>query len=594
MTARTAARPNSAIRCSDTEARGAGPRSPEADSRTAGRPSAAGSPWSETVNGSARRDPLAAGVAPPGFGLELTSRRAADSTVRTRPIGGCAAPVGPRDDERLAHASRRPCRPARSPRRSALRRCAAPTGARPRCRPCRRRSRRARASCAARGPGRRARARAAPPCPRARASPGTLRESRLASTTMRRLERPGRTPVDRGEVALAVDRAQAVGRAPGGELARAAAPARRDRRAPPSPAEPGRRDGNAARQLAQRVARRLARRAERARRRRTRPRPGGVVAGARPVGERERAHEEAISAGRKAARYRRLSSTDPTYRPSPGSPDPNALNERLTFAPRLSDSRGRPRSPHPPRRRRAADPDAAVVPAAARRLRGRARVRRPRGARALLRADVRPRRARRDAAADGRPRGLPAAAREGRARPDHHAHAPRARRSTRSSGSSSGADDYITKPFSMREFRSRVKAALRRAGMARQRRRRRGAGRGRRPADRPGQAHRAAARRHGPDHVRRVRDPQRAGAQPRPRVHARHAARARVGRLGLPRPAHRSTSTSGTCARSSRPTRRSRSTSSPCAASATASATRSELVRPPALPAQPPRPRSSR
>ena len=31
-----------------------------------------------------------------------------------------------------------------------------------------------------------------------------------------------------------------------------------------------------------------------------------------------------------------------------------------------------------------------------------------------------------------------------------------------------GADDYITKPFSMREFRSRVKAALRRSGMARQ------------------------------------------------------------------------------------------------------------------------------
>jgi DNA-binding response OmpR family regulator len=29
-----------------------------------------------------------------------------------------------------------------------------------------------------------------------------------------------------------------------------------------------------------------------------------------------------------------------------------------------------------------------------------------------------------------------------------------------------GADDYITKPFSMREFRSRVKAVLRRSGMA--------------------------------------------------------------------------------------------------------------------------------
>jgi DNA-binding response OmpR family regulator len=32
-----------------------------------------------------------------------------------------------------------------------------------------------------------------------------------------------------------------------------------------------------------------------------------------------------------------------------------------------------------------------------------------------------------------------------------------------------GADDYITKPFSLREFRSRVKAALRRAGMAHRR-----------------------------------------------------------------------------------------------------------------------------
>src|SRR3954462_1887180 len=30
-----------------------------------------------------------------------------------------------------------------------------------------------------------------------------------------------------------------------------------------------------------------------------------------------------------------------------------------------------------------------------------------------------------------------------------------------------GADDYITKPFSLREFRSRVRAALRRGGMAR-------------------------------------------------------------------------------------------------------------------------------
>jgi DNA-binding response OmpR family regulator len=40
-----------------------------------------------------------------------------------------------------------------------------------------------------------------------------------------------------------------------------------------------------------------------------------------------------------------------------------------------------------------------------------------------------------------------------------------------------GADDYITKPFSMREFRSRVKAALRRSGMSRN------DGNGERPVD---------------------------------------------------------------------------------------------------------------
>ncbi len=47
-----------------------------------------------------------------------------------------------------------------------------------------------------------------------------------------------------------------------------------------------------------------------------------------------------------------------------------------------------------------------------------------------------------------------------------------------------GADDYITKPFSVREFRSRVRAALRRAEMARQLPVRRRADRRRRPAHR--------------------------------------------------------------------------------------------------------------
>jgi two-component system, OmpR family, response regulator len=44
-----------------------------------------------------------------------------------------------------------------------------------------------------------------------------------------------------------------------------------------------------------------------------------------------------------------------------------------------------------------------------------------------------------------------------------------------------GADDYITKPFSLREFRSRVRAALRRAGMA--------SSNGESPDDEPLEAH---------------------------------------------------------------------------------------------------------
>ena len=101
-----------------------------------------------------------------------------------------------------------------------------------------------------------------------------------------------------------------------------------------------------------------------------------------------------------------------------------------------------------------------------------------------------------------------------------------------------GADDYITKPFSMREFRSRVKAALRRAGMARQ-----PEADDEQPIDVRGlridSTKRTvdAQRRQRGDHVRRVRDPHRAGALARPRLHARHAAGARVGRLGVPRPA---------------------------------------------------------
>ena len=60
-----------------------------------------------------------------------------------------------------------------------------------------------------------------------------------------------------------------------------------------------------------------------------------------------------------------------------------------------------------------------------------------------------------------------------------------------------GADDYITKPFSLREFRSRVQAALRRAGMqtAGRARRRRAAADVHELRDRPRQARGARPRR---------------------------------------------------------------------------------------------------
>ena len=78
-----------------------------------------------------------------------------------------------------------------------------------------------------------------------------------------------------------------------------------------------------------------------------------------------------------------------------------------------------------------------------------------------------------------------------------------------------GADDYITKPFSMREFRSRVKAVLRRAELRSRRRAGRGAARGRRAADRLRQAPGRAARRAREAHLRGVRDPGRAGPHAR-------------------------------------------------------------------------------
>ena len=101
-----------------------------------------------------------------------------------------------------------------------------------------------------------------------------------------------------------------------------------------------------------------------------------------------------------------------------------------------------------------------------------------------------------------------------------------------------GADDYITKPFSMREFRSRVRAALRRADMSAQ------LDGDEEPLERGDLridfAKRTVAlqRRAGAAHICGVRDPRRAGRTPRARLHPRHAAGPHLGRLGVPRPAH--------------------------------------------------------
>ena len=101
-----------------------------------------------------------------------------------------------------------------------------------------------------------------------------------------------------------------------------------------------------------------------------------------------------------------------------------------------------------------------------------------------------------------------------------------------------GADDYITKPFSVREFRSRVKAALRRGSMPR-------GPSGDAPiraADLEIDFERRTTTVRGEQvaaDVRRVRDPRGAGEQPGPRLQPREPAGAGLGRLHLPRPAHR-------------------------------------------------------
>jgi signal transduction histidine kinase len=140
-----------------------------------------------------------------------------------------------------------------------------------------------------------------------------------------------------------------------------------------------------------------------------------------------------------------------------------------------------------------------------------------------------------------------------------------------------GADDYITKPFSMREFRSRVKAALRRASMA-------GAEtNGEQPVEvcelRIDPAKRSVTLRGEAVSTTFVESRSPAPWPPVPDGCSRATCCSRASGATPPTATRaRWTSTSGTCARSSRPTPRNPSTSSPCAGSDTAFATRTETA----------------
>ena len=103
-----------------------------------------------------------------------------------------------------------------------------------------------------------------------------------------------------------------------------------------------------------------------------------------------------------------------------------------------------------------------AAPARARRLSRRPGTRRRRGAAAVRRRAVRPRGARRDAAPGRRARGVCRRLRAESTVPIIMLTA-RDDELDKVLGLELGADDYITKPFSIREFRSRVRALLRRA-----------------------------------------------------------------------------------------------------------------------------------
>ena len=127
---------------------------------------------------------------------------------------------------------------------------------------------------------------------------------------------------------------------------------------------------------------------------------------------------------------------------------------------------------------------------------------------------VEPRRPRPHASPPRRSRGVPPAAGGAQRGSHHHAHRS-GRRGGQGLGLELGADDYITKPFSIREFMSRVPRSsggrsCRRPGRAPRYSSWTGSG-----STSPGAPSRRGARRS--FHVPRVRAPPHAGGEPRPR-----------------------------------------------------------------------------
>ena len=139
-----------------------------------------------------------------------------------------------------------------------------------------------------------------------------------------------------------------------------------------------------------------------------------------------------------------------------------------------------------------------------------------------------------------------------------------------------GADDYLPKPFHLRELLARVKSVLRRSLGARRRAGPAAAGRSRArfagwhldlATPRAG----FARGRRGAAHHRRVRSPRRLRQERQPGAEPRPAARSRAQPRGGARSTAPSTCRSGGCAASSSPIRRSRPSSRRCAAPATSS-----------------------